>query len=59
MHRETAKAERVTLHPALTRAGASSLRRHHRRSPKVPIRVSFRPVSGAAPSATVPLVYHR
>jgi hypothetical protein len=58
VHRETAKAERVTLHPVLTRAGASSLRRH-RRSLKVPIKVSFKPVSGAGSSATVPLVYHR
>ena len=59
VHREAAKAERVTLHPVLTRAGASSLRRHgRRRSLKVPIKVSFKPVSGAASSATVPLVFH-
>jgi len=58
VHREAAKAERVTLHPALTRAGASSLRRHHHRSLKVPIKVSFKPVSGAASTATVPLSFH-
>jgi hypothetical protein len=59
VHREAAKAERVTLHPVLTRAGASSLRRHgRRRSLKVPIKVSFKPVSGATSSATVPLVFH-
>ena len=57
VHREAAKAERITLHPVLTRAGASSLRRRHHRSLKVPIKVSFKPVSGAGSSATVPLVY--
>jgi hypothetical protein len=54
--REAAKAERITLHPALGRAASSSVRRHHRHV-KVPIKVSFKPVSGAASSATVPLVY--
>ena len=55
---ETAKSERVTLHPALTRAGAASVRKSRHRSLKVPIKVSFKPVSGASSSATVPLTYH-
>src|SRR5262249_45367575 len=55
--REAAKAERVTLHPVLTRAGSSSLRPHHKPGLRVPIKVTFKPVSGASSSATVPLVY--
>jgi hypothetical protein len=54
--RETAKAERVTLHPGLTRAGISSLRRHHRKL-KVPIKVSFKQAGGPSSSASVPLVF--
>jgi hypothetical protein len=54
--REAAKAERITLHPALSRAASSSVRRHHRHV-RVPVKVSFKPVGGAASSATVPLVY--
>jgi hypothetical protein len=54
--RETAKAERVTLHPGLTRAGISSLRRHHRRL-KVSIKVSFKQAGGPSSSASVPLVF--
>jgi hypothetical protein len=54
--RETAKGERVTLHPALTRAGSASLRKHHRRL-KVPVKVSFKPVSGSSSSFSVPLTY--
>jgi hypothetical protein len=54
--RETAQAERVTLHPSLSRATASSLRRHHKRM-RVSLRVSFKAVGGAASSATVPLVF--
>ncbi len=54
--RETAKAERVTIHPALTRAGSASLRKHHRRL-KVPLKVSFKPVSGSTSSFSVPLTY--
>lgn len=55
--RETAKAERVTLHPSLTRAGTASLRRHRRRGVKVPIKVSFKPVSGSSSTSTVAVVY--
>jgi hypothetical protein len=54
--RETAKAERVTLHPGLTRAGISSLRKHHRKL-KVPIKVSFKQAGGPSSSAAVPLVF--
>jgi hypothetical protein len=54
--RETAKAERVTLHPGLTRAGISSLRKHHRKL-KVPIKVSFKQTGGASSSASIPLVF--
>jgi hypothetical protein len=54
--RETAKAERVTLHPGLTRAGISSLRKHHRKL-KVPIKVSFKQTGGPSSSASVPLVF--
>jgi hypothetical protein len=54
---ETAKAERVTLHPSLTRAGAASVHKSHHRGVKVPIKVSFKPVSGASSSATVPVTY--
>ncbi len=49
---ETAKAERVTLHPTLTRAGAASVRKSHKRGLKVPVKVTFKPVSGASSSAT-------
>jgi hypothetical protein len=55
--RETAKAERITLHPGLTRAGVSSLRKHHRKL-KVPIKVSFKQAGGPSSSASVPLVFH-
>jgi hypothetical protein len=55
---ETAKAERVTLHPTLTRAGVASVRKSHRRGLKVPVKVTFKPVSGASSSATVPLTFH-
>jgi hypothetical protein len=54
--RETAKSERVTLHPGLTRAGISSLRKHHRNL-KVPIKVSFKQTGGPSSSASVPLVF--
>lgn len=54
--RETAKAERVTIHPSLTKAGTSALRKHHRRY-KVPVKVSFKPVSGASSAVSVPLTY--
>ncbi|HEX4435898.1 MAG TPA: hypothetical protein VH061_03795 [Solirubrobacteraceae bacterium] len=54
--RETAKAERVTLHPGLTRVGISSLRKHHRKL-KVPIKVSFKQTGGTSSSASIPLVF--
>jgi hypothetical protein len=54
--RETAKGERVTIHPALSRAGTSSLRKHHRRL-KVPVKVSFKQVTGQSSSTTVALLY--
>ncbi|MCW3034544.1 MAG: hypothetical protein JWM60_2889 [Solirubrobacterales bacterium] len=54
--REAAKAERVTIHPALTKASNSSLRRHHRRL-KVPVKVSFKQVGGPSSSAVVALTY--
>ncbi len=54
--RETAQAERVTIHPSLTRAGSSSLRKHHRRL-KVPVKVTFRQVGGPTSTVTVPLTY--
>jgi hypothetical protein len=54
--RETAKTERVTLHSGLTRAGISSLRKHHRKL-KVPIKVSFKQTGGPSSSASVPLVF--
>lgn len=56
IHRETAKAERVTLHPLLDRATASSLRRHHRRL-EVALKVSFKQTGGPSSSATVPLLF--
>ncbi|HXB16108.1 MAG TPA: hypothetical protein VNV44_10250 [Solirubrobacteraceae bacterium] len=57
IRQETAKAERVTLHPSLTRAGTASVRRHRRHGVKVPIKVSFKPVSGSASTSTVAVVY--
>jgi hypothetical protein len=55
---ETDKAERVTLHPTLTRAGVASVRKSRRRGLKVPIKVAFKPVGGTASTATVSLTYH-
>ena len=56
IRRETAKAERVTLHPALARKARAALRRHHR-TMKVPFKVSFTPVGGAASSVSMTLGY--
>ncbi len=56
IRRETAKAEQLTVRPVLTRAGSASLRKHHRRL-KVPLKVSFRSVSGSTSTLTVPLTY--
>jgi hypothetical protein len=56
IRRETSRAERVTLQASLTRAGSSSLRRHHRRL-KVPFKVAFQPVGGGSSSVTVPLLF--
>ena len=56
IRRETAKAERVTLHPALARKARAALRRHHR-TMKVPFKVSFTPVGGAASSISMTLGY--
>jgi hypothetical protein len=54
--REAAKAERVTIHPALTKGGTSSLRKHHRKL-KVPVKVSFKQVGGPSSSVVVQLIY--
>ncbi len=54
--RETAKSERVTLHPALTKADTTAVRKHHRRV-KVPLKVSFKQTGGPSSSATVQLTY--
>jgi hypothetical protein len=54
--RETAKAERVTIHPALTKARSSALRKHHRKL-KVPVKVSFKQTGGPSSSVTVQLTY--
>lgn len=56
IRRQTAKAERVTLHPALTRRASAALRRH-RRNTKAPFKVSFTPVGGAPSSVSVTLGY--
>lgn len=54
--RETAKSERVTIHPSLTKAGTSAVRKHHRKL-KVPVKVSFKQTGGPASSVLVPLIY--
>jgi hypothetical protein len=54
--RETSQAERVTIHPSLTKAGTAALRRHGRRY-KVPLQVTFKPLGGAASTLSVPLTY--
>lgn len=54
--RETDQAERVTIHPALDKAGDASLRRHHRKL-KVPVKVTFKQVGGPSSSATIALTY--
>jgi hypothetical protein len=54
--RETAKGERVTIHPALSKAGTSSLRKHHRKL-QVPIKVIFKQVTGQSSASTVKLLY--
>ena len=56
LRRETARAERVTLHPALARAASAALRRHHRRM-KVPFSVTFAPVGGPSSSVSMTLSY--
>lgn len=56
LSRQTARAERVTLTAALTRAGIASLRKHHRRM-KLSVKVSFRPTSGASSSATLSVLF--
>jgi hypothetical protein len=52
---QTAKAERVTVHTTLTKARASSLRKHHNRRTSIKLTSTFVPVSGhsSAASATV------
>lgn len=56
LHRQTARAEQVTLTASLTRAGVASLRRHHRRM-KITLKVSFRPASGASSKATLSVLF--
>ena len=55
VHRQASRAEKVTVHLALTGAGISALRRHH--VMRVPLKVSFAPVSGAKSSASVALQF--
>ncbi|HTD07859.1 MAG TPA: hypothetical protein VK680_03120 [Solirubrobacteraceae bacterium] len=49
LRRQAAKAERVTLHLALSKAGAASLRKH-RHGLRIKLDASFVPVSGASSS---------
>jgi len=56
MHRETAKAERVSLKATLTKAGVSSLHKHHHL--KVTVKVSFKQTGGPSSTATVPVAFH-
>lgn len=56
LRRETARAERVTLHPALSHAASTALRRRHRRL-KVPFSVTFAPVGGPSSSVSMTLSY--
>ncbi|HXD53415.1 MAG TPA: hypothetical protein VN618_01550 [Solirubrobacteraceae bacterium] len=56
LRRETARAERVTLHPALSRAASSALHRRHRRL-RVPFSVTFAPVGGPSSSVSMTLSY--
>ncbi len=52
---QAAKAERVTVHTTLTKARASSLRKHHNHRTSIKLTSTFVPVSGhsSAASATV------
>lgn len=50
------KAERLTLHTTLTRAGTASARRHHH--VRVSLRLSFKPLSGASAATTTAVVFH-
>jgi uncharacterized membrane protein YgcG len=53
---QAARAERLTVHTALTRAGAASVRRHGR-ALKVTLRVSFRSVGGPSAAASTAVVF--
>jgi hypothetical protein len=53
--RETSRSERITLRAILSRAGVSSLRKHHRL--RVKLTISFRPSSGPSSSATVTVTF--
>lgn len=55
--RETDQAERVTIHPALTKADTASLRKHRHHKLKVPLKVTFKQVGGPTTAATVALTY--
>ncbi len=56
LSRQTARSERVTLTAALTRAGTAALRKHHQRM-KLVLKLSFKPTSGAASSATLSVLF--
>jgi hypothetical protein len=58
-HQEAARAERKTLQIVLTRAAGASLKRLHRshRRLTVPVKVSFKPVTGSSSSAGVSLAF--
>jgi hypothetical protein len=55
VRRETAKAERVTLRTVLTKAGVTSLRRHHRL--RVKLAVSFKITGGPSSSSLLTVTF--
>lgn len=55
--RETEQAERVTLHPSLTKASTSSLRKHRHKKVTVPLKIAFKQVGGATSTVTVSLAF--
>ena len=58
-HQKPRKAGRVTIRGVLSRAGTAALRRSHSRHRhlRVPVKLTFKPSTGAGSSATVPVAF--
>jgi hypothetical protein len=56
VHRETARAKRITLRTVLTKAGAALLRKYHHRL-QVKLRTSFKAADGSSSSTAVTVTF--